>query len=216
MLYANLSNHTVSVCTGTNVYIFQPGGYCAVLPELAAGASAGVLTLVEDDYPSTHPNVQPAIVQSLVSNAVSINLFFLRELWLGARGAPDGTHRATTDSLTVFTVTSGNDDYGNAVHVLGSDDTPITDGKTKLTVSRLYCTALSSSTPWKLRVAWGTGTFDEAVAAGDYTEVVLAETGHVTVFSPKLDVGTNLWVQGWNATNLATLSFLYGIQEHDT
>jgi hypothetical protein len=148
------------------------------------------------------------------------------ESWLGERAAPDAKLRGTIYSITPFTVTSGNNDYsapGDEAFVIGEEDMPIREGSINYALHKLFVVNTSSSAIYKLRVVFAeSGTLLDAIAAEQYTEVVVGFSPAIPVQSARISydiridhlaVGTRVWVQAWNATNGETVDFLIGIHE---
>jgi hypothetical protein len=142
------------------------------------------------------------------------------EHWFGVAAVPTSTHWADVNRLTPFHAISGNNAFGTAIQVIGSDDTPIIAGKTLYDLHRVLVTDLSSDTPWIIRLIYGFGAEDSAAAltANQYTEFMCMNitTGSksgaspVPIIFPRVPVGTKVWAQVKNATNLATAEFYIG------
>lgn len=164
-----------------------------------------------------------AAIQALVTE--SARHVHNRERWRGILTPQTATNWAS-DVLTPFQAISGAGAYGadpgDEAQVLGAADTPLIAGKTIFDLRQLFITDLSAATPYKLRIAWGTGTLANAIAAGQFTEQIVAEFaggpfasgGPIDVLTPRLAAGTQVWVQAWNATDNATLDFLVGVHEY--
>ncbi len=153
--------------------------------------------------------------------------FHNRERWLGLMDPQTDTDWAL-DTLSPYTAVSGNNDYGTDADdealVLGTDDTPVIAGMVMFDLHRIFIVEVSTDTPWKLRIIHGSGTMNEAIAAGQYTEVVVMSD----LSNPQQSSGTPLevvmlkvrcgidqvWVQAWNATDNATIDFLVGLHEY--
>lgn len=147
--------------------------------------------------------------------------FYGREIWLGIVSPQTATSWGTPTTIGVFTATSGNNAYGADANdealVVGSADTPIVTGKTKFSVTGLFIAASSAAVGFKLRVVYGTGTMAAAIAASQFTTVMVSASSRnpVMISMPKVDVGTQVWVQAWCGTNDATITFLAAIHEYD-
>ncbi len=153
--------------------------------------------------------------------------FHSEERWLGKLGAQTATAWAD-DTLSPYQAISGNDTYGadadDEAQVLGTADTPTMGSNVKFDLHRLLVTSQSSTTAYKLRIVWGTGTMADAITAGQYTEVcvisnsalgLLAGGSPVDVMMPRRTCGADkLWIQAWNATDDATIDFLIGLHEY--
>lgn len=147
--------------------------------------------------------------------------FHNRERWWGAVAVPDETNAIDANVDTPFAATSGNDDWGVAIPICGTADDPTPgDGDVKYDLHRLLITDLDADTsPWRIRIIWGTGTSAEAIAAVQWTEVMvqtnsvpgnLAGGQPADVIMRRVDVGVKLWAQSWNDTNGEVASFFFG------
>lgn len=127
------------------------------------------------------------------------------------------------NTLTPYQAISGSNDYGSdaddEAKVLGTGDTPI-NGDVKFDPFRILIISLSTDTPWKLRMAHGSGTLSEAIAAEQVSEVMVVNvvTGSksggtpLEFRTPRLDAGVDkVWIQAWNATDNATCEFFIGL-----
>ncbi len=154
------------------------------------------------------------------------NHFHNRERWFGKLAVQTATDWAD-DNLSPYRAISGNGVYGadpnDEAQVLGTADTPVIAGKTKYDMHRIAITASSSTSVWKLRVVYGTGTMADAVAAGQYSTVMVRydpaigenSNANIEIMIPRLTSGTyKVWVQGKNATDNATIDFFVGLHEY--
>lgn len=155
------------------------------------------------------------IERATYDEVVHINEHFENtEKYFGKKAVSDSTH-AMDDTLTPFTLTSGNNAYGTAIPIVGSADTPIDPDGIFYMVRKILCTNLSANTPYKIKFAWGASW-----AAGNITEVMFASTAanfrsNVTDINMQdLPSGTILWAACWNATNLATCDLFISMHEH--
>ena len=152
--------------------------------------------------------------------------FHNQECWRGKKAAQTATEWAD-DVLTPFQCISGNNDYGSdpddEALVLGVDDTPFILGRVKFDAHRIFIDDVSSSTLYKMRFIWGTGTMADAITAGQFSCIHLKFDGigstsasfPVDVKMPRLNSGVDkLWAQCWNVTDNATVDFLIGIHEY--
>jgi len=162
-------------------------------------------------------------VDSLAYRVMELELHFHnRERWWGALAGPDETNAIEANVNRPFVAPSGDNTWGAAVPVLGTADDPTPgDGDTKFDMHRILATDLDNdTTPWRLRLIWGTGTSGDAITAGQWTEIMImtnAVPGNragavpVDVIMERLDVGTIFWAQAWNDTDAKELSFFYGV-----
>ena len=147
-----------------------------------------------------------------------------RERWFGISGNQSGNDWAL-NTLAPFVATSSTNDYGAEVKVLGTDDTPIFTDSKRFDINEIFILDSTEASVWKLRTVWGTGTRADAVAAEQFSEeVVMIDPTNpqqsagmaVMVRIIPLVVGVDkVWIQGWNATNNATIDFLVGVHEYD-
>lgn len=153
--------------------------------------------------------------------------FHNRERWRGKKAVQSATDWAD-DTLSAFRAISGNNVYGGEANdealVIGTDDTPAIAGNTRYDLHRIMMTGASSSTAYKLRIVYGTGTMADAITAGQYSEMVImsdpaaAQVPHdvFDVMMPRGTCGsTKVWIQAWNATDNATIDFLVGWHEYE-
>jgi len=150
-----------------------------------------------------------------------------QERWVGKKGTQTATSWAD-DVLTPFRAISGNNTYGadanDEAKVIGIDDTPIISGSKYYNIHSLLIHAVSTSTVWKIRLIYGSGTMAEAIAAGKFsTEMFLFDPVNpqlsagipMDISLPKLACGVDkVWVQAWNMTDNATFDFTVGIHEY--
>lgn len=152
--------------------------------------------------------------------------FHVRERWLGIQSPQTATDWAL-DTLSPFQAISGNNAYGadanDEAQVLGTADTPIITGMTLFDLHRILVVDMSSATPYKLRLVWGTGTMADAITAEQYSEVMVVTDVAIgppssgapfEVKMPRLAMDIKVWCQCWNATNDADISFLVGVHEY--
>lgn len=176
---------------------------------------------------STPPDVDAIATNSeaAATDAEQVETHFHnREYWFGKLGVQTATNWGQRASLTPYVVTSGNGDFGtdpgDAAQVLGSADTPVRAGSTVFDMRRMSIVDVSTVTVWILRIIHGTGTIDEAEAAGQYTEITAqqptanGQNKPADMWCERLAVGEQVWVKGKNATNNATLQFLVGLHEY--
>ncbi len=147
--------------------------------------------------------------------------------WLGLAATPSGeTHRAdrVAPGVGVFQVDAGNNDWGTAIQVIGSSDTPIrtvTPANTKFDLRRILITnAEGTNQTYFLRVICGDSAA-AGVSAGTYTEVAMHEDLGNSDHSPteitnnRIDAGEKVWIQAFAPTaNTSTLDFWLEVHEY--
>jgi len=146
--------------------------------------------------------------------------FHGRERWWGALAGPDETNAIEANVGRPFAATSGADTWGLAIPICGTADNPVLGTDVKFDAHRIMVTDLDDdTTPWRMRIIYGTGTSGDAVTAGQWTEFMVmtnavpgnrAGASPVDVMMPRVDVGSKCWVQSWNDTNGEVLSFFWG------
>ena len=142
------------------------------------------------------------------------------ERWHGAVDAPSETNAIEANVDAPFAATSGDDTWGTAIPILGTADNPVLAGMEEFDCREILITDLDADTsPWRIRIIWGTGTSADAITAGQWSERMVqtnAVPGNraggdpVSFRMPLLDVGIKLWAQSWNQTNLEVLQFFWG------
>jgi len=142
--------------------------------------------------------------------------FHTVERWYGAG--------ASLTTLSGYTLTSGDNNFGTAAGLLAPVDTPAIAGRTNFDVHRIKVVATSEDDEYRLRLIFGISDAATALAANQYTEVVFmfdslnpqhTDVGPVEMMIPIVPAGTLLWGQLKNATNLATVEIFIGIHEYD-
>jgi len=191
-----------------------------VIPDL------GALTSISDET----DKIDGAATDGLTGTANSLAYrvmelerhFHNRERWWGAVAAPDETNALEANVDRPFAATSGADTWGAAIPICGTQDDPTPgDGDTKFDCHRVLVTDLDDdTTPWRLRIIWGSGTSGDAITAGQWTEIMVmtnavpgnrAGAAPVNVIMRRIDVGVKMWCSVWNASVGEILSFFYGV-----
>lgn len=150
-----------------------------------------------------------------------------REIWFGKSADQSGDNWGTIASLTPYRVISGNGDWGgdpnDEAKVLGPADTPFTAGRKTLDFHRLTGEDMDQTSIYVIRIIWGTGTMAEAIAAeqwslayliSDISRNALAGGAPLAIQSPRIAVGSKVWIQCKNATDNAYIDFFVGIHEY--
>ena len=168
------------------------------------------------------------VTDSILDEVIEIeHHIHTRERWFGQSVDQSGNDWAA-DNLTPLDVISGNNAYGgdadDEAKVLGTADTPVIAGMTKFDLHRFLVVGVSQNSVYKFRVVWGTGTMADAITAGQTSEFMVkfdAANPQQSAGIPfevkmtRLDAGTKVWVQTWNATDNATASFFVGLHEYE-
>jgi len=143
-----------------------------------------------------------------------------RGRYWGALAAPDETNAIEANVNRPFVAVSGNNTWGTAIPICGVDDVPVPTGLVKFDAHRLLVTDLDDdTTPWRIRFIYGTGTSAAAISAEQWSEEMIESNavpgnragGTPLDFQmPRVDVGSKMWCQVWNDTDLEELSFFWG------
>ena len=199
----------------------ETGDIAAVKAVTDVLPDSGALTSISDET----DKIDGAAVDGLtgVEHSVAYMLgeierhFHNVERWWGAVAVPDETNAIDANVDTPFAATSGNDTWGAAIPICGTGDNPVLGTDVKFDCHRVLVTDLDDdTTPWRLRIIWGTGTSGDAITAGQWTEMMVmtnavpgnrAGGSPVDVIMRRVDVGAKLWSQAWNQTNGEVLSF---------
>lgn len=137
------------------------------------------------------------------------------EIWFGAT--------ATEDSLSPYTLVSGNNDFGAAVQLLQPSDTPFVVGMVRFDFHKIEVVDVDTASPYYIRIIWGSGTVGDAETARQYTTFPVTPTGiGANVSGAPVPFGCrravsgtdNVWAKCKNVTNLAEVDILCGIHEY--
>jgi hypothetical protein len=135
----------------------------------------------------------------------------------GAVAVPDETNAIDANVDTPFVAVSGADTWGAAVPICGTADDATGGLGSKHDPHRLLVVDTDHATPYRLRIIYGTGTSADAISAGQWSEEMFITGGGpfvagvpIDLIMHRVDVGTKLWVQVWNATNGSNVDFYWG------
>jgi hypothetical protein len=147
-------------------------------------------------------------------------------IWYG-KNADQTTYWASANTLTPFRATSGANAYGTAgtdpAKCFSTSDnlSELGTGLVSGDFDEVLFVGNSSSTVYKLRLIWGTGTVAEAVTAGQLSETMFYrdnadKSRQPRLWStPKIGVENAIWVECWNASDDATIDFFVGAHAYD-
>jgi hypothetical protein len=145
------------------------------------------------------------------------------ERHLGVAYAPSGTHKADRIGSTVdapFALTSGNNNWGAWVQILGSADTPITPAMAKYDLHEIITVANNNASPYFFQVGYG-ASGAASLTAGTYSSKVLSfpavnDKARFLMMCDRQAAGELAWarimVPGQNAK---TMSFYIGLHEYE-
>lgn len=144
--------------------------------------------------------------------------FHGREFWWGSDGSPDETTAIDANVDTPFVAVSGNDDWGTAISIMGTNDVPANAGDVRYDAHFILVVDTDHTTPYRMRFIWGSGTSANAISAGQWSEIMFITAGgpflsgtSAELQMPRGTVGEKLWCQVWNATNGSNVDFFYGV-----
>lgn len=148
--------------------------------------------------------------------------FHNRGRFWGSNGAATETNAIQANVATPFVAVSGNNTWGTAIPICGTADDP-TDGLgVKHDPHLLLVTDTDHATPYRFRFIYGTGTSAAAISAGQWSEEMFITSGGpfstgvpVQFIMRRVDVGSKLWVQVWNATNGSNVDFFWGTHPYE-
>lgn len=146
--------------------------------------------------------------------------------WFGKRTPQTDTRWCDMDTLTAYQAISGDNTWGSpdgdTAKIISAADMAYYEGvygaaaDLGMRMNELLIVDNDQSTPYRIRLIWGTGTCTEAIAAYQFTETMFqryatGERRHsVSLGCPRVGHLNNFWLQIWNSTNDATLDFFIG------
>lgn len=145
------------------------------------------------------------------------------ERWLGIAAPQTSRNWAAEGVNNPFVVTSGNNDWGTIIQILGRGDTPVIPESVNWDMHRILIVDASVNTPYKIRFIFTGGGIQHALSVGQYTEQMFMidaanpqQSGGfpVDILMPVICSGRMVYAQVWNATNLATAEFFIGLHEY--
>jgi hypothetical protein len=143
--------------------------------------------------------------------------------WFEAAASPSGeTHVADRigDGGGAFQMDAGNDDWGTAIQVLGSDDTPVSSGFAYFDPHQCIVEDTERASTYFIQIARG-DSFAAGLAAGQFSEFIYSasvqkEAGIIQVQTGRAPVGSKLWARcKCPGENTGTFDFYIGIHEYE-
>ena len=172
-------------------------------------------------------NIKPTL-DDVLAEAVEIeHHLHNHEKWLGLAGTPDTeVHRADRITLNAapFVLTSGDNDWGAWLQILGSTDTPVETGKTKFDFHEfLVVSHTDNNTVYQIQIVDGESAGIAAkLTAEDFTEIMLVTpaapagaAGPVEIINKRVAAGTKVWARILARGQTGTLSIYVGLHEYD-
>lgn len=145
--------------------------------------------------------------------------FHTKERWYGKKAGADELTALDLESLTVFQMDSGDNTWGTAICIKGTNDIPVA-GMIEFDMRSILLVATERLGVHKIRFAWG-NTYAGAITAGDFTEMVInpsATSGrstHIETRMPELPIATKVWANVWCAQNTGTVDFMIGFHGYE-
>lgn len=145
-----------------------------------------------------------------------------RDRYYGVHGTPSGIVTAgDSTSGDPYVPDAGNDDWGSWLLLLGTGDTPVISGRTRINPHEILITATERATAiHRIQIAWDATSATLALAADEYTEVMFKPSGAaftstpISVRSDEIDVGFTVWVRVWSlGQNTGTINMWLGVHE---
>jgi len=141
------------------------------------------------------------------------------EIWFGDAASPNaGVHEADRESLVSFQVDAGNNDWGTAICVLGTSDTPVVAGMTKFDLHKVLVTTTERTVLTYLRFTYGDSEA-AGITAGTSTVVALLVTASlrnsaVPFTAKRANAGSKVWVNAKVVGDTGTVDFVFGLHEY--
>ena len=145
------------------------------------------------------------------------------ERYYGKLNPQTATNWCDGATLNPFVAISGANTWGVEEKLFGEDDILAELGTGFLAggFSMFLPVANTSDTTSRLRIIWGTGTMAASIGLNQYTELMYHKLAANAVFTPRAiacpvvpffiaGLPVKVWMQHWNITNLATISFFLG------
>ncbi len=148
------------------------------------------------------------------------------EKWFGLAAVPDAElHRADrmAGGINPFILIAGNDVFGDWIQVIGSEDTPIQAGKTKLDFHRILITDTNSVNPFVIQIISGESAgFAAKLLAEDFDEIPYIsgtnnnDSGISEIIDKRHDTGEKVWMRiACIGSDGSTMDLYIGIHEYD-
>lgn len=134
------------------------------------------------------------------------------------------TTAADADTMTPYVLTSGDDDWGPWLLLIGSDDTPLRTGKDTFDINDLLVQTVSTAATGRIQIGWDLTTTTVILANETYTSVMFNPegignnigVGHIDIDTEDINAGTLVWGRLWvDGENGATASIFIEIHEFD-
>lgn len=173
----------------------------------------------EQGVPSPRP--VDAVLAEILEDVIEIERHLhALERWWGAVAVPDEADAIEANVNRPFAAASGDNTWGVAIPILGTNDNPVLATDTLFDPHRVLVVDLDDdTTPWRLRFIYGTGTSADAINDGQWSEIMIVANaipgnragGYPSdIIMCRHAVGIKMWAQAWNDTDGEVLDFFYG------
>ena len=155
-----------------------------------------------------------------------VHHFHTYERWMQpSKQANPTTHVASPIGVGTgdFQIDAGNDDWGEWVQILGSDDTPVQADMIEYDLHRLVFTSTEPerNAPYFVQIGFGASGAD-ALTDGTYTEIVFMpisnqiDSGPIEILTEQQDAGTLAWARCMcPGQDTAMMDFFFGLHEYE-
>jgi hypothetical protein len=196
---------------------------------IAIAAQVAALQLTANAINADTSEIDDAAVAGLtgVNNSLAYKVHEIErhlhsnERWASKLAVPAG-NRVTETGMTPFVVASGAAAYGVAVQIMDTLDCEgLFPGAVNYDLHRLFIADVDHTTPYRIRVSYGVGTQPQAIAAGQYSEIVWRASNLTQDRAPilmqmrRVAAVTKCWIEVWNATNLSGIDIFFGLHFYD-
>jgi hypothetical protein len=144
------------------------------------------------------------------------------ESWIGKAADQSGNNWCDFTGFTPLQVTSGISEWGTAIKVIGSDDTPHLGADGYFYIRGILIVTTTEVAPIRMRVLWGSTTSAQAITDNNVSEIMIqadvtsSTTGVISeLFIRRLTVGTKVWMQSSSLNDAATIDFFLSFNEYE-
>ena len=99
------------------------------------------------------------------------------EFWWGSDGSPDETTAIAETVSAPFVAVSGDNTWGTAISIMGTDDIPANAGDVRYDARGLLVVDTDHTTTYRMRFIWGSGTSGAAIGAGQVSSFMFITAG---------------------------------------
>ena len=152
--------------------------------------------------------------------------FHGQEKWLGVAASPSGeTHIADLagPGIQPFSLTSGDNNWGSWVQVLGSEDTPIKSGYVYFDAHGIEVISANDTSPFFIQIVGGESAgIADKITAKDYTSFPFTSatnqinSGRFDIMTTRVPAGTKVWARCiCIGANAKVITAYVGVHEYE-